>query len=62
MHKRIKDMMNMSFKVGGLAYMLKVLNPKKKKKTATIATAQHICEQFFSSFILSPSIANVVVL
>jgi hypothetical protein len=58
-HKRIKDMMNMSFKVGGLAYRLRL---KTKRKVATIVAAQHICEQFFSSFFPFCSTANMVVL
>jgi len=45
MHKRIKDMMNMSFRVDGLRFKTKI-----KRKAVTIAAAQHICEQFLSSF------------
>jgi len=46
-HKRIKDMMNMSFKVDGLR-----LKTKTKREIAIIVVAQHICKQFLSSFFL----------
>jgi Cu/Ag efflux protein CusF len=59
--KRIKDMMNMNFRVGGLAYMLK-FKTKTKKEATIVATAQHICEQFLSSFFFSCSTTNMVVL
>jgi hypothetical protein len=56
-HKRIKDMMNMSFRVGGLRF-----KTKTRKEAATVVAAQHICEQFLSSFFLFCSTANMVVL
>jgi hypothetical protein len=52
--------MNMSFKVGGLAYRLR-FKAKKIKKIAIIVTTQHIRDQFLSSLFLSCSIANMVV-
>jgi hypothetical protein len=60
-HKRIKDMMNMSFRISGLAYKLR-LKRKTRKKTTIVATAQHIREQFLSTFFLSCSTTNMVVL
>jgi hypothetical protein len=51
----------MSFKVGGLAYMLR-FKTKTKKETAIVVVAQHICEQFLASFFFSCSTANMVVL
>jgi hypothetical protein len=53
--------MNMNFKVGGLTYKLR-FKTKIRREAATIVIAQHICEQFLSSFFLSCSIANMVVL
>jgi len=60
-HKRIKKMMNMNFIVGGLAFRLR-FKTKTRRKAAIVAVAQHICEQFLSSFLLSCSIGNMVVL
>jgi len=60
-HKRIKDMMNMRFRVGGLAYRLR-FKTKTKREAATIVATQHICEQFFSSFFPFCSTTNMVVL
>jgi hypothetical protein len=60
-HKKIKDMMNMNFKVDGLAYKLR-FKTKTKRETTTVVTAQHICEQFLSSFFLSCLTTNMVVL
>jgi hypothetical protein len=57
MHKQIKDMMNMSFKVDGLRF-----KTKTKKETTIVAATQHICEQFLSSFFLFCSTTNIVVL
>jgi hypothetical protein len=54
-------MMNMSFKVGGLAYKLR-FKTKTRREATTIVIAQHICDQFLSSFFLSCSTANMVVL
>jgi hypothetical protein len=53
--------MNMSFKVGGLAYRLR-FKTKTRIEAIIIVVAQHICEQFLSSLFLSCSIANMVVL
>jgi hypothetical protein len=53
--------MNMNFKVGGLTYKLR-LKTKIRKKVAIVVVAQHICEQFLSSFFFSCSTANMVVL
>jgi hypothetical protein len=39
-------MMNMSFKIGGLTYRLR-LKTKTRREVATVVVAQHICEQFF---------------
>jgi hypothetical protein len=55
MHKRIKDMMNMSFKVDGLRF-----KTKTKKETTIVVVTQHICEQFLSSFFLFCSTTNMV--
>jgi predicted metal-dependent TIM-barrel fold hydrolase len=55
--KIIKDMMNMSFRVGGLRF-----KTKTKKEATTVVVAQYICEQFLSSFFLSCSTVNMVVL
>jgi len=54
-------MMNMSFRVGGLAYRLR-FKTKTKKEATIIAVAQHVCEQFLSSLFLSCSTANMLVL
>jgi hypothetical protein len=54
-------MMNMNFIVGGLAFRLR-FKTKTRRKAAIVAVAQHICEQFLSSFLLSCSIGNMVVL
>jgi hypothetical protein len=53
--------MNMSFTVGGLAYMLR-FKTKTRIEATIVAIAQHICEQFLSSLFLFCSIANMVVL
>jgi hypothetical protein len=49
--------MNMSFRVGGLRF-----KTKRKRKTAIVVVAQHICEQFLSSLFLFCSTADMVVL
>ncbi len=42
-------MMNMSCKVGGLAYRLR-FKTKTRREVASVIVTQHICESFFSSF------------
>ncbi len=46
--------MNMSFKVDGLRFKTK----NKREAATSVPAAQHICEQFFSSFFLFRSTTN----